>query len=121
MRVIHLLGLVFPLLVSASFLHQEMLLLPAMAQDPHKDSVFTPVTTLKPTLADLLTIESSASIYFSYARKMEISEEFSVVDNQLALLVPTNKAVMALTRKLYVHSRHVYGSGNFTINLVNVS
>lgn len=75
-----------------------------MAQDPHQDSVFTPVTTSKPSLTDLLTIESSASIYFSYARETEFSKEFSVVDNQLTLLVPTNKAVMALTRKPYASS-----------------
>ncbi|KAH0837760.1 hypothetical protein J3R83DRAFT_5938 [Lanmaoa asiatica] len=57
------------------------------------------MTTTKPSLTDLLTIESSASIYFSYARETELSKEFSIVDNQLTLLVPTNKAVMALSRK----------------------
>ncbi|KAG8219233.1 hypothetical protein J3R82DRAFT_71 [Butyriboletus roseoflavus] len=70
-----------------------------MAQDFLQDSVFTPLTTTKPSLADLLTIESSASIYFSYARETEFSKEFSVIDNQWTLLVPTNEAVMALTRK----------------------
>lgn len=72
-----------------------------MVQDPLQDSVSTPITTTKPSLADLLTIESSASIYFSYARETEFSKEFSVIDNQLTLLVPTNKAIMALTRKPY--------------------
>lgn len=72
-----------------------------MAQEPFKNSVFTPLTTTKPSLADLLTIESSASIYFSYARETELSKEFSVADSQLTLLVPTNKAVMALGRKPY--------------------
>lgn len=101
MRVSHLLALSFPLLVSASFGDQEILSPPAMTQEPLQDSVFTPLTTTKPSLADLLTIESSASIYFSYARETEFSKEFSVVDSQLTLLVPTNKAVMALTRKPY--------------------
>jgi len=70
-----------------------------MTQEPPQDSVFVPITTTKPNLNDLLTIESSASIYFSYARETEFSKELSVADNQLTLLVPTNKAIMALTRK----------------------
>ncbi|KAJ7273078.1 hypothetical protein C8J57DRAFT_1063668 [Mycena rebaudengoi] len=55
-----------------------------------------------PTLADLLTIESSTSIFYSYARELELSSMF--VDSAerttpITLLVPTNKAVMALARK----------------------
>ena len=72
-----------------------------MAHEPLQDPVFVPVTTTKPNLNDLLTIESSASIYFSYARETEFSKELSVAGNQLTLLVPTNKAVMALARKPY--------------------
>ena len=97
--IANLLVLAFPLLVSASFGDQEILSPPEMAQEPPKDSVFTPVTTSKPSLTDLLTIESSASIYYSYARETEFSKEFSAVDHQLTLLVPTNKAVMGLPRK----------------------
>ena len=61
-----------------------------------------------PTLADLLTIGPSASIFYSYARELALSELFStppqVLDDVtgkggLTLLVPTNKAVMALARK----------------------
>ncbi|KAJ3860962.1 hypothetical protein EV359DRAFT_66895 [Lentinula novae-zelandiae] len=66
-----------------------------------------------PSLADLLTIESSASIFYSYARELALSQLFadlnsSVWDGEpkptvgnagLTLLVPTNKAVMALARK----------------------
>ncbi|KAF9072355.1 hypothetical protein BDP27DRAFT_1418251 [Rhodocollybia butyracea] len=60
-----------------------------------------------PSLADLLTIESSASIFYSYARELSLSELFSqpaglTEDNGkggLTLLVPTNKAVMAMERK----------------------
>ena len=43
--------------------------------------------SVKPTLTDLLTIESSVSICFSYAHETEFLKEFSVVDNQLTLLV----------------------------------
>ncbi|EKM61541.1 uncharacterized protein PHACADRAFT_248219 [Phanerochaete carnosa HHB-10118-sp] len=61
--------------------------------------VYTPLTNEKPTLADLLTIEPSASIFYSYAREVELSKGFADNDSRLTLLVPTNKAVMALTRK----------------------
>ena len=67
---------------------------------------YTPQTTLKPTLADLLTIEPSASIFYSYARELKLSSMFSEPDAKLSLFVPTNKAVMALSRKpsvLFVH------------------
>ncbi|KAL0952186.1 hypothetical protein HGRIS_008798 [Hohenbuehelia grisea] len=59
----------------------------------------SPQTTPKPTLADLLTIESSASIFYSYAREIDLGAIFSDVNARNTLLVPTNKAVMALARK----------------------
>ncbi|KAJ3807088.1 hypothetical protein EV368DRAFT_47387 [Lentinula lateritia] len=66
-----------------------------------------------PSLADLLTIESSASIFYSYARELALSQLFAdskssvwdggqkltLATGGLTLLVPTNKAVMALARK----------------------
>ncbi|KIY52078.1 hypothetical protein FISHEDRAFT_35930 [Fistulina hepatica ATCC 64428] len=52
-----------------------------------------------PTLADLLTVESSASIFYSYARELELGTQFSAADARLTLLVPTDKAVIALPRK----------------------
>ncbi|KAJ6488488.1 hypothetical protein C8R47DRAFT_1125703 [Mycena vitilis] len=55
--------------------------------------------SLKPTLADLLTIEQSTSIFYSYARELTLSTMFSDADASVTLLVPTNKAVMALARK----------------------
>ena len=60
---------------------------------------YEPLTTAQPTLADLLTIEASASIFYSYARELELSQAFADVDTKSTLLVPTNKAVMALARK----------------------
>jgi len=51
------------------------------------------------TLFDLLTIEPGASIFFSYARELELSRLFVDANSNLTLLVPTNKAVMALARK----------------------
>jgi hypothetical protein len=58
-----------------------------------------PASSVHPTLFDLLTIEPGTSIFFSYARELELSRLFVNVDSNFTLLVPTNKAVMALARK----------------------
>lgn len=58
-----------------------------------------PASNVGPTLFDLLTIESGSSIFFSYARELELSKLFVDANAKLTLLVPTNKAVMALARK----------------------
>ena len=58
-----------------------------------------PFISLQPTLADLLTIEPSASIFYSYARELELSARFADDRVRYTLFVPTNKAVMALARK----------------------
>jgi hypothetical protein len=63
------------------------------------DTPFVPKTSSKPTLADLLTVENSASIFYSYARELELSQGFTNKDMKMTLFVPTNKAVMALARK----------------------
>lgn len=60
---------------------------------------YTPLRNAQPTVADLLTIEPSASIFYSYARELELSTQFSDVEARNTLFVPTNKAVMALARK----------------------
>ncbi|TDL26343.1 hypothetical protein BD410DRAFT_741606 [Rickenella mellea] len=60
---------------------------------------FTPVTTEAPSLADILTIESSASIFYTYARETRLSELFTRTDTFNTILVPNNQAVMALARK----------------------
>lgn len=55
-----------------------------------------------PTLADLLTLETRASIFYSYAREVDISARFtdSVAQGQgVTVFVPTNKAIQALARK----------------------
>ncbi|KIN93261.1 hypothetical protein M404DRAFT_171547 [Pisolithus tinctorius Marx 270] len=69
------------------------------SQQSGLDEDYTPMTRPQPTLADLLTIEPSASIYYSYARETELSLDFDTGDQYLTLLVPTNRAVMALARK----------------------
>ena len=60
---------------------------------------YVPEISAKPSLADLLTIESSTSIFYSYARELELSQGLSNKDIRMTLFVPTNKAVMALARK----------------------
>ncbi|TBU29778.1 hypothetical protein BD309DRAFT_654693 [Dichomitus squalens] len=85
--------LVLPFLASAST--DEQMVLPGADKEP-----FVPVVNSgKPSLADLLTIEPSASIFYSYARELELSQLLSNPNAQNTLLVPTNKAVIALPRK----------------------
>ncbi|KAG7445715.1 uncharacterized protein BT62DRAFT_969437 [Guyanagaster necrorhizus] len=63
------------------------------------NSDYKPFTTTKPLLSDLLTIESTVSIFYSYARELELSKMLDAEDSRLTVLVPTNKAVMALAKK----------------------
>jgi hypothetical protein len=93
MRLYLFASLVLPFTAFAST-HQQIPL--GSSQMPE---AYTPLTNAQPTLADLLTIEPSASIFYSYARELELSARFANVDTQSTLLVPTNKAVMALARK----------------------
>ena len=88
--------LVFPLLAFAAS-DEQMVFSggPPVAAEPYE-----PLTHPgNPTLADLLTIEPSASIFYSYAREIELSRLFVDEASRITLLVPTNKAVMALARK----------------------
>ena len=94
---LHLLSLlVLPFMASAS-MDEQMVLPPSQ---PGPGQPFVPITHAgTPSLADLLTIETSASIFFSYARELQLSEKFSESDGRITVLVPTNKAVIALPRK----------------------
>ncbi|KAI9512620.1 hypothetical protein F5148DRAFT_1161603 [Russula earlei] len=87
-----------PLLPIALGIHEaaaaEQVVLPNVPMDPSR-----PTSHVRPTLFDLLTIEPSSSIFFSYARELQLSRLFSNVDANITVLVPTNKAVMALARK----------------------
>lgn len=96
MRLQLLSSLLFPLFAMAAQQEQEIL------TTPERQGPYTPLTTTMPSLADLLTIETSASIFYSYAREVELSQTFGDHSGNNTLLVPTNKAVMALSRKPYV-------------------
>jgi hypothetical protein len=88
----------------------SILALPLLAFASEGEQIFMaadPVLqkSLQPTLADLLTLEPSTSIFYSYARELTSSNMFFDSDiGPITLFVPTNKAVMALSRKPYVAS-----------------
>jgi hypothetical protein len=65
---------------------------------PQEPVPYVPETSILPSIADLLTIEPSASIFYSYARETELSGLFTGAA-RATVLVPTNKAVIALPRK----------------------
>lgn len=67
---------------------------------------YVPQKHAKPSLADLLTIDSSASIFYTYARETELSSRLTDENSRLTVFVPTNKAVMALARKPCVLGPH---------------
>lgn len=92
MHILSLLAL--PIVAMSMQQEQEVVFSPGMSDDK-----YTPLATTTPSLADLLTIEPSASIFYSYAREVELSHIFGDLDGENTLLVPTNKAVMALARK----------------------
>ncbi|KAN0135594.1 hypothetical protein V8E53_006485 [Lactarius tabidus] len=73
-----------------------------------------PSSTHIPTLFDLLTIEPTTSIFFSYARELELSRLLVDLDSNITVLVPTNKAVMALARKPHQDSVTVDNSAKLT-------
>lgn len=72
----------------------DQIVLPNVPMDDNR-----PASSVRPTLFDLLTIEPGTSIFFSYARELELSRLFVNVNSNITLLVPTNNAVMALARK----------------------
>ena len=51
------------------------------------------------TLADFLTIERSASIFYDYARGIPLGNKLSDRSAKITVLVPENKAVMKLIKK----------------------
>ncbi|KLO11710.1 hypothetical protein SCHPADRAFT_876503 [Schizopora paradoxa] len=63
------------------------------------DDSFPTTSHSGPLLSDMMTIESSVSIFYSYARETRFSRLLEGEDSRLTILAPTNKAVMALARK----------------------
>lgn len=51
------------------------------------------------TLADFLTIEASASIFYDYARGIDLGNKLSDPSSMITVLVPKNAAVMKLAKK----------------------
>lgn len=69
-----------------------------------------PTSQTGPLLADMLTLENSLSIFYSYARETRFSELLMREDSRITVLAPTNKAVMALARKPYVPPHPVHST-----------
>lgn len=51
------------------------------------------------TLADFLTIEPSASIFYDYARRISLGNKLGDKSSMVTVLVPNNKAIMKLAQK----------------------
>lgn len=65
-----------------------------------------PLSAGEPSLYDLLTIERRATIFADYVRSLRDMTGLLNDRNKMnTLLVPTNKAVLALARKPYVRAR----------------
>jgi hypothetical protein len=73
--------------------------IPMLSTKGSSGDVYVPQKSSKPTLADLLTIETSASIFYSYARELELSGRLQDEKLKSTIFVPSNRAVMALARK----------------------
>lgn len=71
----------------------------------HLDAVVPekPLSNGEPTLYDLITIERRATIFGDYLRMVkDITDSLGDRGVATTVLVPTNKAVLALARKPYV-------------------
>ena len=102
MRMRNLLLSVFCLRIFSSTNASQDDQTPIQSTDATFSADYVPQRHAKPSLADLLTIESSASIFYTYARETELSAKFMDEHSRLTVFVPTNKAVMSLARKPYV-------------------
>jgi hypothetical protein len=63
------------------------------------DDPVVPMTRLQPSLADLLTVDQSVSIFYSYLRETEVSKALNDVQGSMTVFAPKNRAVMALAVK----------------------
>jgi hypothetical protein len=72
----------------------DQIVIPSVPMDVER-----PPSHGRTTLFDLLTIEPNTSIFFSYAREIELIRLFMNVDSNITVLAPMNRAVMALEKK----------------------
>ncbi|KIJ53670.1 hypothetical protein M422DRAFT_25491 [Sphaerobolus stellatus SS14] len=94
MRFLQLLGLFSAINVAFGSKSEQIIM-----GTPEEETFARPQGNL-PTLADLLTVETRGSIFYTYARQTEISESWSQPNSKpITIFMPTNKAVMALARK----------------------
>jgi len=60
---------------------------------------YNPQTYDRPNLGDLLTVERSVTIFYSYARETQFSKLLNDPSKNITVMAPTNKAVISLPRK----------------------
>jgi hypothetical protein len=58
-----------------------------------------PLVRPQPLLADLLTVDASVSIFYTYARELPLSARLADPTAHTTVLAPKNRAVIALPRK----------------------
>jgi len=63
------------------------------------DQAQTPAPRPTQTLADLLTIEPLASIFYDYARRISLGSKLNDKSSMITVLVPRNEAVMKSSKK----------------------
>ena len=83
----------------AAFLLFPLLSLALVDDQTVMEQAQTAVSHSTQTLADLLTIEPSASIFYDYARGVGLGNKLNDKSSMITVLVPMNKAVMKLAKK----------------------
>lgn len=98
-----LVSTLFPLLTILSSAMASQFPIPPLPQTPDADmpGTYHPEVVDMPSIADVLNSQSRSTIFYDYLREIDsISKMVSTNHgNELTLLVPTNKAVIALPRK----------------------
>ena len=83
----------------AAFLLLPLLSSALVSEQTVMDQGQTPVSHPAQTLADLLTIEPSAAIFYDYARRISLGNKLNDKSSMITVLVPRNKAIMKLAKK----------------------
>ncbi|KDQ12241.1 hypothetical protein BOTBODRAFT_34524 [Botryobasidium botryosum FD-172 SS1] len=87
-------------IVSALFLVVPVVSARLVMPLPKQQAPFDQFSSGPPTLVELLTVQSSSSIFYDYLREIpQFSERIADRSVNTTLFVPSNKAVVALPRK----------------------
>jgi hypothetical protein len=72
---------------------------PQIVMDPAAEGAPAPLARAQPLLADLLTVDASLSIFYTYARELALSARLADPAARTTVLAPKNRAVIALPTK----------------------